>query len=92
MVAILLVNRGEHRQRLDLIKAGMAGAEKISSQTHWPAHLEHLASAHARGGEPELGLGLLDQAIEVAENTGERVFEANFADYGRVAYPIGTGR
>jgi DNA-binding winged helix-turn-helix (wHTH) protein/tetratricopeptide (TPR) repeat protein len=73
---LTLVRQGQHRQGLDLMKAGMAGAEKITSKMHWPAHLGHLASAHAKVGETEFGLGLLEQAIEVAENTGERVFEA----------------
>jgi predicted ATPase len=73
---LTLVRRGEHPQGLDLMRAGMAGAEKISSKMHWPAHLGHLAFAHARAGEPEVGLGLLNQAIRTAEETEERVFAA----------------
>jgi predicted ATPase len=73
---LTLVRRAEHRQGLDLMRAGMAGAEEISSKMHWVSHLGHLASAHGRVGEPTVGLGLLNDAIHMAEETEERVFEA----------------
>ena len=73
---VTMARRGAERQGIDLMRAGMTGAEKISMKMHWPAHLAYLASAHAGAGEPEVGLSLLDEAIEVAENTEERAFEA----------------
>jgi predicted ATPase len=36
----------------------------------------HVASAHASLGQPEVGLGLLDEAIQIAQTTGEKFFEA----------------
>ena len=39
-------------------------------------YLGHFASAHASLGQPEVGLGLLDEAIQTAETTNERFFEA----------------
>ena len=35
-----------------------------------------LAAAHASLGQPEVGLDLLDEAIQTAEKTNERFFEA----------------
>ena len=39
-------------------------------------YLGHVASAHASLGQPEVGLDLLDEAIQTAETTNERFFEA----------------
>ncbi|MEE8253791.1 MAG: AAA family ATPase [Hyphomicrobium sp.] len=73
---VTLARCGQHRKALDLMTEGMAGAEKISMKMNWPAHQGHLAAAHASAGEPSVGLALLEQAIRVAEETEERVFEA----------------
>jgi len=32
--------------------------------------------AHVRLSQPDIGLGLLDEAVQIAETTGERFFEA----------------
>src|SRR5262249_44335197 len=39
-------------------------------------YLGHLASAHASLGPPEVGLDLLDEAVQTAEGTSEKLFEA----------------
>mgnify|MGYP003693666705 CR=1 FL=1 len=39
-------------------------------------YLGHSAAAHASLGQPEVGLDLLDEAIQTAETTDERFFEA----------------
>ena len=41
-----------------------------------PIHAYHLAAAHARCAEHQLALGLLDDAIQAVEATGERSYEA----------------
>jgi class 3 adenylate cyclase/predicted ATPase len=71
-----LVQRGEHRQGLDLMQAGMLGAEKISMSLMRPTHLGLLACAHASTGDIGLGLRLLEQAIETVEATDERISDA----------------
>ncbi len=71
---LTLVRRGEHRHGIELMRDGMAAAEKISMKMLWPAHLGHLASAHFSAGETEIGLGLLCEAIQATEETDERVF------------------
>jgi class 3 adenylate cyclase/predicted ATPase len=65
-----------HGQGIDLMTMGILGSEKISMNTLRPAHLGHLAFAHASAGDPELGLSLLEQAISTGEETEEHVFEA----------------
>jgi predicted ATPase len=65
------------------VAAGIAIMRKAlddMGQTHTvyfrPMLLGHLAEAFADNGEVSEGLGLLDEAIDVAERSGERVFEA----------------
>src|SRR5207253_376866 len=60
---LTLARLGEYQQGIDLMNAGMAGAEKISMSQARPAHLGYLASTHASAGDPGLGLRLLEQAI-----------------------------
>jgi predicted ATPase len=67
---------GEHREGLDLMRAGMLGSEQISMNLLRATHLGLLACAHGRVGEIGLGLELLDSAIGTAEATDERIFEA----------------
>jgi class 3 adenylate cyclase/tetratricopeptide (TPR) repeat protein len=73
---LTLVRRGEHRQRLELMRTGMAALEKIKLKMLWPAQLGYLASAHVSTGETEIGFDLLNEAIQAVEETDERVFEA----------------
>jgi class 3 adenylate cyclase/predicted ATPase len=71
-----LARSGKYRQGLDLMRAAMAGAEKINMKQRVSIHLGYLASAYASAGDPETGMDLLAQAIQVVEETGERFFEA----------------
>jgi len=73
---LALARRGEIRQGIDLMNDGIAGAERISMNMLQPAHLGHLALIHASAGDQEAGLRLLDQAVRMAKETEERVFEA----------------
>jgi predicted ATPase len=73
---LTLVRHGEHQQGIELMRAGMLAAEKINMEMLWPVNLGHLASAQMSAGETEIGLGLLCEAIQLAEKTDEHVFEA----------------
>ena len=60
----------------------------------WPnrrtLYLGHVASAHARLGQPEVGLDFLDEAIQTAEATSERFFEAElYRLRGKVLLTLG---
>ena len=73
---LALARRGEIRQGIDLMNDGIAGADRISMNMLQPAHLGHLALIHASAGDQEAGIRLLDQAVRMAKETEERVFEA----------------
>src|SRR5262249_25881968 len=53
--------------------AAAGGTVKRNRRT---LYLGHLASAHASLGQPEAGLDLLDEAVQTAEVTSEKLFEA----------------
>ena len=61
---------------IERMRIGVAAAEKISANLFRSMDLGHLGVAHASLGEMEVGLGLLDKALLTAEETQERVFEA----------------
>jgi predicted ATPase len=68
----------------------MAVAEANSERNRHTAHLCHLASAHASLGQPDVALGLLDEAVQMAETTSERFFEAElFRLRGTVLFSLG---
>jgi predicted ATPase len=54
----------------------MVAAEGNDERNRRTLYLCHFASAHARIGQPEVGLDLLDEAIQTAEITSEKFFEA----------------
>jgi predicted ATPase len=54
----------------------MAAAEDNSERNRRTVHLCQLASAHASLGQPDIGLGLLDEAVQIAETASEKFFEA----------------
>ena len=58
------------------MRSAMAAAEGNSERNRRTLYLCHIASAHASLGQPEVGLGLLDEAIQIAETTSEKFFEA----------------
>jgi predicted ATPase len=54
----------------------MAAAEANSERNRRTLYLCHFASAHASLGQPEVGLGLVEEAVQIAETTSEKFFEA----------------
>jgi len=58
------------------MRKAVAAAEGHSEWSRRTLYLCHIASAHASLGQPEVGLGLVDEAIQMAEATSERFFEA----------------
>jgi class 3 adenylate cyclase/tetratricopeptide (TPR) repeat protein/ABC-type transport system involved in cytochrome c biogenesis ATPase subunit len=75
----LLVQDGEPANGFEMMRAAMT-ADRNAVQGHntqyLPLYLGYIADAHARLGEPALGLDLLAEAIGVVEATDERFFEA----------------
>ena len=58
------------------MRRALAVAEGNSERNRRTLYLGHIASAHASLGQPEVGFGLLDEAVQIAEATSEKFFEA----------------
>ena len=71
-----LLQRGDPRRAIEAKHVGIAIAEKIDAKWSNSMRAGHLALAHAKIGEPDVGLKLLDQALAQIEETQERFFEA----------------
>ena len=54
------------------MQAAIDAAERLGSQLFRPVQLATLASVHARLGENNRALELLDKAVAIAQRTGER--------------------
>ena len=72
----LLAQNGDPQRGIELMRQAMAGAEGNADRTRRTFFLGHVASAHAKLGELQAGLAMLDQAFEVVETANERFFEA----------------
>jgi predicted ATPase len=72
----LLAQSGNPQQGIELMRSAIGAIERANTQNRRPLYLGHYAVAHASLGQPEVGLGLLDEAIQAADATNERFFEA----------------
>jgi class 3 adenylate cyclase/tetratricopeptide (TPR) repeat protein len=66
----LLAQSGDPQRGIEIMRDAIVAPERRT------LYLGHLASAHASVGEPEVGLGLVEEALQTAEITGEKFFEA----------------
>ena len=72
------------------MRSALAAAEFNSERNRRTLYLCHIASAHASLGQPEVGLGLLDEAIQMAEATSEQFFEAElYRVRGKILLSLG---
>ena len=58
------------------MRKAIAADEAHSARNRRTLYLGHLAAAQASVGQPEIGFDLLNEAIQAAETTNERFFEA----------------
>jgi class 3 adenylate cyclase/tetratricopeptide (TPR) repeat protein len=72
----LLAQGGDPQLGNELMRKAVAAVEGHSEWSRRSLYLCHIASSHASLGQPEVGLDLLNQAIQMAEATNERFFEA----------------
>ena len=72
----LLAQSGDPQHGIELMQSAIAAIERTKSVNRRTLYLGHSAAAHARLGQPEVGLDLLNEAIQTAEITDERFFEA----------------
>jgi class 3 adenylate cyclase/enoyl-CoA hydratase/carnithine racemase len=71
-----LAECGNPQRGIEIMRDAMASAASINAGATKPVHLGRLAIAHARLGEAELGLDLINEATLIIEKTKERFFEA----------------
>ncbi|OKO71910.1 adenylate/guanylate cyclase domain-containing protein [Bradyrhizobium sp. AS23.2] len=72
----LLAQAGDLQLGIELMRSALAAADSNSEWNRRTLYLCHIASAHASLGQPEVGLALLDEAVQQTEATSERFFEA----------------
>jgi predicted ATPase len=58
------------------MQSAVAAIERTNQRYRRTLYLGHIAAAHASLGQPEIGLSLLDDALQTVETTSERFFEA----------------
>jgi class 3 adenylate cyclase/predicted ATPase len=71
-----LVEAGEAEPGMDLLRRGIEGFQASGAAWTLPFYLAQLATAHAKAGRPEDGLGRLSEALALTEKSGVRWFEA----------------
>jgi predicted ATPase len=72
----LLARSGDPQRGIELMRNAIAAADSNAARHRRTLYLGHMAAAHADLGQPEAGLNLLDEAIQMAETADERFFEA----------------
>jgi ABC-type transport system involved in cytochrome c biogenesis ATPase subunit len=72
----LLAQSGDPQHGIELMHSAIAAIECTNSVNRRTLYLGHSAAAHASLGQPEVGLDLLDEAIQTADKINERFFEA----------------
>jgi predicted ATPase len=72
----LLAQDADPQRGIELMRSAMAGAEGHFERNRRTLYLCHVAMAQTRLGQPDVGLGLLNEALQIIETTGERFFEA----------------
>jgi predicted ATPase len=72
----LLAQNGDPQAGIELMRNAIAATEVSAERNRRTLYLSHIASAHASLGQPTVALDLLDEAIQTAEVTSEKFFEA----------------
>jgi predicted ATPase/class 3 adenylate cyclase len=73
---IILTRQGQPQHGIEILRGAMAELERITSKRDDRFCLGSLAAAHAKLGQPDVGLTLLDDALQTLEQTSERYYEA----------------
>jgi class 3 adenylate cyclase/tetratricopeptide (TPR) repeat protein len=72
----LLAQGGDPQHGIELMDSAFAAIERTNSVNRRTLYLGHSAAAHASLGQLEVGLDLLNEAIQTADKIDERFFEA----------------
>jgi tetratricopeptide (TPR) repeat protein len=87
----LLAQDDDPERGIELMRNAMAAAEGHFERNRRTLYLCHVAMAHTRLGQPDIGLGLLNEALQIVEVTGERFFEAELCRLRGLAL-LGAGK
>jgi predicted ATPase len=68
----IMTRRGAVERGIDVMQGAIAAAEALGSRLFRPAQLATLAGAFAKLGDCARALALVEEAIEIAQVTGER--------------------
>jgi tetratricopeptide (TPR) repeat protein len=74
MHGVLLARSTDPQRGIKLMRSAVAALDR--NRTRRTMYLAHIASAHAKLAEPEIGFETLRDAIQTAETADERFFEA----------------
>ena len=88
----IMTRRGDVSAGIDVMRAAIAEAEELGSRLFRPAQLATLAGAYARLGDQARALGLVEEAIEIAQRTGEKQALAAIERVkGELLFAVGRG-
>ena len=88
----IMTRRGDVSAGIDVMRAAIADAEELGSRLFRPAQLATLAGAYARRGDQAHALGLVEEAIEIAQRTGEKQALAAIERVkGELLFAVGRG-
>ncbi len=68
--------RGHTEDGIGEMHWGLTALRATGARAHRPYYLALLAEAYGHTGQAEQGLGALDEALDLVEETGERTWEA----------------
>jgi tetratricopeptide (TPR) repeat protein len=89
----LLAQSGDPQHGIEAMQSAIAAIERTNSVNRRTLYLGHSAAAHASLTQPEVGLELLNKAIQTAELTDERFFEAElYRLRGKTLFTLGRQR
>ena len=72
------------------MQRAIAAIERANSVNRRTLYLGHCAAAHASLGGPEVGLDLLNEAVQTADKINERFFEAElYRLQGKILLTLG---
>lgn len=71
-----LTEHGQVEAGIAQIREGLTALRAIGSESERTQYLGMLAQAYSKAGQPQAGLALLDEALTLVDNTGERFWEA----------------
>jgi predicted ATPase len=88
----IMTRRGDVSAGIDVMRSAIADAEELGSRLFRPAQLATLAGAYARLGDQAHALGLVEEAIEIAQRTGEKQALAAIERVkGELLFAVGRG-